>query len=159
MIDLVLCRRRRRNGIVHVGEPLVDDLGIVLDRRSFAGPKFHSLSLELLKIPFSVFELAAVVSPNVGFSFDLVEQVLGQLALTQDPVAFAWGSDGKFWVVEMADYPLGIDGKGKHGGRVRYLEDADGDGTYDKSTLFLEGIGYPTGVMPWRRIKPITCDV
>ncbi len=25
----------------------------------------------------------------------------------QDPIAFAWGPDGKLWVVEMGDYPLG----------------------------------------------------
>ena len=51
-----------------------------------------------------------------------------------DPVAFDWGPDGKLWVVEMADYPLGIDGKGAPGGRMRYLEDTDGDGKFDKST-------------------------
>ena len=27
--------------------------------------------------------------------------------LVQDPIAFAWGPDGKLWVVEMGDYPLG----------------------------------------------------
>ena len=35
--------------------------------------------------------------------------------LVQSPIAFAWGADGKFWVVEMGDYPLGVDGKGKPG--------------------------------------------
>ena len=70
--------------------------------------------------------------------------------LVKDPVEIAWGPDGKLWVVEMADYPRGMDGKGKSGGRVRFLEDTDGDGEYDKSTLFLEGLNYPTGVLPWR---------
>ena len=32
-----------------------------------------------------------------------------------------WGADGKLWVAEMADYPNGIDGHGKPGGRIRYL--------------------------------------
>ena len=77
--------------------------------------------------------------------------------LTMDPVAFAWGADGKLWVVEMADYPLGIDGKGMPGGRVRFLEDRDGDGRYDTSTLFLDGLRYPNGVMPWRRGVLVTC--
>ena len=27
----------------------------------------------------------------------------------------AFGPDGKLWVVEMADYPLGMDGQGKPG--------------------------------------------
>ena len=77
--------------------------------------------------------------------------------LTMDPVAFAWGADGKLWIVEMADYPLGIDGKGAPGGRVRYLVDRDGDGRYDSSTLFLDGLSYPNGIMPWRKGVLVTC--
>ena len=42
--------------------------------------------------------------------------------LTMDPIAFAWGPDGKFWIVEMADYPRGIDGRGKPGGRRDFCE-------------------------------------
>lgn len=71
--------------------------------------------------------------------------------LIADPVSFAWGSDGSLWVVEMADYPNGIDGQGKPGGRVRRLSDRDGDGRYDESTLFLEDLPFPTGVLPWRK--------
>lgn len=70
--------------------------------------------------------------------------------LTMDPVALAWGPDGKLWVAEMADYPRGVNGPGTPGGRVRFLEDADGDGRYDRSTLFLDGLKYPNGVAPWR---------
>src|SRR6185437_1439510 len=73
----------------------------------------------------------ASMKPRPGFSVELVAAE----PLVMDPVAFAWGADGKLWVVEMADYPRGIDGQGKFGGRVRCLEDADGDGRYDKSTL------------------------
>ncbi len=81
-----------------------------------------------------------------GFHVELVAAE----PLVKDPVAFDWGPDGKLWVAEMADYPLGIDEKGEFAGRVRYLEDTNGDGTFDKSTLFLEKLGYPTGVMAWR---------
>ena len=35
-------------------------------------------------------------------------------------------------------------------GRVRILEDTDNDGVYDKATTFLDGLNFPTGVMPWR---------
>jgi putative membrane-bound dehydrogenase-like protein len=71
--------------------------------------------------------------------------------LVLDPIGFEWGADGKLWVVEMGDYPLGLDGKGKPGGQVRILEDTDRDGRYDKATVFLDGLGFPTGVMPWRK--------
>ena len=66
------------------------------------------------------------------------------------PIDIAWGLDGKLWVVEMADYPMGIDGKGERGGRVRYLTDEDGDGRYDRSVLVREGLNFPTAVAPWR---------
>ncbi len=81
-----------------------------------------------------------------GFRVELVAAE----PLVMDPVAFDWGPDGKLWVAEMADYPLGLDGKGAPGGRVRYLEDTDGDGKFDKSTLFLDKISFPNGVMAWR---------
>ncbi len=77
--------------------------------------------------------------------------------LVKDPIAFEWGADGKLWVVEMGDYPLGIDGKGKPGGVVRFLEDTDGDGRYDRQTTFLDGLGFPTGVMPWRKGVLVAC--
>ncbi|MDF1859169.1 MAG: HEAT repeat domain-containing protein, partial [Verrucomicrobiales bacterium] len=76
-------------------------------------------------------------------------QLVAAEPLVQDPVAIDWGADGKLWVAEMADYPGGIDGKS--GGRIRYLEDSDGDGVYDKSNLFLEGLNYPSGVMSFRK--------
>ncbi|MGY8770042.1 MAG: PVC-type heme-binding CxxCH protein, partial [Pirellulales bacterium] len=76
-------------------------------------------------------------------------QLVAAEPLVKDPVAIDWGPDGKLWVVEMADYPLGIDGKGKPGGRVRFLEDTNNDGKYDKSTLFAEGLIFPNGVLCW----------
>src|SRR5690348_9023262 len=76
--------------------------------------------------------------------------------LVVDPVAFDWGPDGRLWVVEMRDYPSGITWKkegdefGKPGGRVKVLTDLDGDGKYDKATIFLDEIPFPTGVKVWR---------
>ena len=84
---------------------------------------------------------------HVREGFEL--QLVAAEPLVLDPVAIDWGIDGKLWVAEMADYPNGMDDKGKPGGRVRFLEDTDGDGRYDKSTLFLDGISFPNGVMAW----------
>ena len=33
---------------------------------------------------------------------------------------------------------------------MRVLEDTDGDGRYDKSTLFADGLNFPTGLLTWR---------
>ena len=90
-------------------------------------------------------EALKTIQVRDGFKVELIAAE----PLVKDPVAIDWGPDGKLWVVEMADYPLGIDGKGKPGGRVRFLEDTDKNGKYDKSTLFAEGLSYPTGILCW----------
>ncbi len=41
--------------------------------------------------------------------------------------------------------------KTKRAGRIRFLEDTDGDGQYDKTTLFLEGVPFPNGVIAWKK--------
>lgn len=67
-----------------------------------------------------------------------------------DPVAFDWDEQGRLWVIEMADYPLGMDGNGKAGGRVVRLEDTDSDGRYDKRHVIVSDLSYPTGILTWR---------
>ncbi len=96
------------------------------------------------KLPKEAIQSMRVTS---GHRVDLVAHE----PLTMDPVALDWGPDGKMWVAEMADYPRGIDDKGQPGGRIRYLEDTDGDGLYDKSTLFLDSVPFPNGVISWKK--------
>lgn len=81
-----------------------------------------------------------------GFKIELVASE----PLIVDPVAFDWAPDGSLYVVEMRDYPQGMDGKGKPGGRVKHLFDDNGDGVYDRATTFLDEIPFPTGVKVWR---------
>src|SRR6516162_6944209 len=83
------------------------------------------------------------VKPRPGFRAELVASE----PLIESPVAFDWGPD----------CPLGLDNKGKPGGRVVCLEDADGDGRYDKSTIFLDGLLFPTGVITWGKGVIVTC--
>jgi putative membrane-bound dehydrogenase-like protein len=97
--------------------------------------------------PTDIGEALKTIHVCPGFEVQLVAAE----PLVMDPVAIDWGPDGKLWVVEMADYPSGIDGNGKPGGRVRFLEDTTGDGQYDKSTLFAEGLSFPNGVLAWGR--------
>ena len=78
-------------------------------------------------------------------------QLVAAEPMVRDPVAIDWGPDGRLWVAEMADYPLGMNGNGTPGGRIRFLDDTDGNGTYDTSTVLLENVSFPTGVMAWGR--------
>ena len=70
--------------------------------------------------------------------------------LISDPVAFDWDVYGHLWVVEMADYPMGMDHRGKPGGRVRRLEDRNNDGVYDHGTLIADGLNFPNGILCWQ---------
>jgi putative membrane-bound dehydrogenase-like protein len=58
------------------------------------------------------------------------------------PVALCWDADGRMFVAEMIDYP-----RGPSAGRIRRLEDADGDGRYERATQFAEGLSFPNGVL------------
>jgi putative membrane-bound dehydrogenase-like protein len=120
----------------------------LVDRRSF-----NELLMNVDPTAKSAEAALRCLQARPGFK---VEQVVAE-PLVEDPIAFAWGPDGKLWVVEMGDYPLGVDGKGKPGGRVLLLEATKDDGKYDKCTVFLDKLPFPTGVMPWRKGVLITC--
>ncbi len=78
--------------------------------------------------------------------------------LVQDPVFIDWDEKGRAWVVEMGDYPFAAGEKTQDGkvgqervselqmGRVKILTDTDGDGDYDRASLFLSGLHHPTGL-------------
>jgi putative membrane-bound dehydrogenase-like protein len=61
-----------------------------------------------------------------------------------DPVAMAFDEDGRLFVVEMRDYSEDYD---LRLGRIRLLEDRDGDGRYETSTVFAEDLAWPTAVI------------
>lgn len=76
-----------------------------------------------------------------------------------DPVAIKFDEDGRMWVAEMHDYPLGPirSGSGKRTekeaepmSRIKILEDADGDGRFEKATTFADKLSFVTGVQPWK---------
>jgi putative membrane-bound dehydrogenase-like protein len=66
------------------------------------------------------------------------------------PVALTFDEEGRLFVVEMRDYPYGFGPKHKPGGTIRLLEDLDGDGKFEKSTIFAEGLSFPTSIAPWK---------
>ena len=61
-----------------------------------------------------------------------------------DPVAMAFDEDGRLFVAEMRGYPNGGVGTGNvTSGRIKMLEDRDGDGFYENGTVFAEGLRFP----------------
>ena len=79
-----------------------------------------------------------------GFRIELVAAE----PLVVDPIAMAFDENGRLFVVEMRDYPERRN-QTPHLGRVRLLEDTDGDGRFDKSTVYVDNLPWPTAVICW----------
>jgi putative membrane-bound dehydrogenase-like protein len=68
-----------------------------------------------------------------------------------DPVAMAFDEDGRLYVAEMRGYPnAGVATGNISSGRIKRLEDRDGDGYFETATVFADGLRFPTGIMPWQ---------
>lgn len=66
-----------------------------------------------------------------------------------DPVDMVFDEKGNAFVVEMPDYPfMPEDGKGV--GRIRMLQDTDGDGRIDNAIIFADSILEATSILPWK---------
>jgi putative membrane-bound dehydrogenase-like protein len=98
-------------------------------------------------LPLSPQQSRGTIRPKPG----MIVELMAAEPLVVSPVAIDFGPDGRLWVAEMIDYPMGTKGDYRPGGRVRVLEDTDGDGKYDKATVFLDNIPFPTGLTVWRK--------
>ncbi|MEO6811807.1 MAG: PVC-type heme-binding CxxCH protein, partial [Isosphaeraceae bacterium] len=66
--------------------------------------------------------------------------------LITDPVSVCYDADGKMYVVEMRGYPYP---EKVASGNVKLLVDTDGDGRFDKGTIFVDDLSWPTSVVPY----------
>jgi putative membrane-bound dehydrogenase-like protein len=99
------------------------------------------------KGPLSPREEQATFRLPKGFEIDLVASEPDVI----DPVAMAFDEEGRIFVAEMPGYPNGGVATGKiTSGRIKVLEDRDGDGVYESSRIYADSLRFPTGVLPWR---------
>ncbi len=66
------------------------------------------------------------------------------------PVEMAFDESGKIYVAEMMDYPNDPPAGKPARSRIRLLEDTDGDGKPDKTTIFADNVLAVSGFMPWK---------
>ena len=74
-----------------------------------------------------------------------IEQVAAE-PLVADPVAIAFDEDARLYAVEMRGYSENRD---ERLSRVSLLVDENEDGRFDKSTVFVDGLAWPTAVFCW----------
>jgi putative membrane-bound dehydrogenase-like protein len=98
------------------------------------------LKAELPRIPpHEPADALSTIQVNPGVR---IEQVAAE-PLVASPVAMAFDANGRLFVVEMRDYS---EQDKERLGRVRLLEDTDGDGRFDKATVYAADISWPTAV-------------
>ncbi len=92
--------------------------------------------------------LPAVETTNAIKTFQIKKGFRVELVASEpnvvSPIALSFDENGRMFVVEMIDYSERRD---EHLGRIRMLEDTDGDGRFDKSTVYAENLAWPTGVI------------
>lgn len=113
-------------------------------------------SLEEQRIPATEpDEVEATFRVKDGFEM----QLLAAEPLVTDPIALAYDENGRAFVAEMRDYPYADPETARDWaeqtnqapiGRIRMLEDTDGDGQFDDSIIFADSLSWPTGIAVWK---------
>jgi putative membrane-bound dehydrogenase-like protein len=110
-----------------------------------------SLAEELPRIPpVEPANVLATFHLEHGFQLELVASE----PLVASPVDACFDENGRMYVAEMRDYPFSWEptklnprgGGKKDAGVIRLLEDTNGDGKFEKSTVFADKLTWPTSV-------------
>src|SRR5690606_30127828 len=109
------------------------------EEEKMAGPMVDPDKLHVQ--PLSPWEALSTFEVEDGFEIELVASEPDVV----DPMAIEFDENGRMYVVEMRYYPL-IDSVSANLGRIRLLEDTDGNGVFDKSTIFADNLRFPTAV-------------
>ncbi|MEZ4830377.1 MAG: cytochrome C, partial [Bacteroidia bacterium] len=81
-----------------------------------------------------------------GFRMELVASE----PMVEEPVWIAWDGEGKMYVAQMRTYMQNADAQEENEpwSRISVLEDLDGDGRMDKSTIFIDSLVLPRILLP-----------
>ncbi len=125
-------------------------------RDRYLNPRETDLSLGLEVDPRDVPDIPPVEPDKVLDTFRIKKgfrlELVAHEPMVVDPIQMAFDEDGRLYVVEMRWYQsetrtdLMFD---ERIGRIRLLEDVDGDGRFDKSSIFADRLRYPSAVIPY----------
>lgn len=112
-----------------------------------ATPESETFGKNLPRIPpKSPAESMKSIRMQKGFKVELVASE----PLLRDPAAVDFDERGRMYVAELPPYNSYVVKDFKVKSSVRLLEDIDGDGKFDKSTIFADGLNYATAVACWK---------
>ncbi len=86
----------------------------------------------------------------IHFSGDFHAELFAAEPEVMSPVEMVFDENGKIYVAEMMDYPEDPPAGKPARSRIRLLEDTNGDGKIDRSTVFADHVLAVSGIMPWK---------
>ncbi|MEZ5399756.1 MAG: c-type cytochrome [Bryobacteraceae bacterium] len=112
------------------------------------------------KAPSSGLDTKAALQ-SLRFSEDFHAEVFASEPNIADPVEVVFDDRGRAFVAEMLDLPDDPPTGKSARGRIRMLEDTDGDGKVDKATVFAENVNQCSGLIPWKGglIVPVSPEI
>lgn len=95
--------------------------------------------------PLSPEEALKTFKIEEGFRIELVAAE----PMVEAPIAISFDDQGRMYVVEMRGYMRDVEGttENEPTGRIKLLEDTDGDGRMDKASVFVDELVMPRSVM------------
>ena len=117
---------------MQIANPSYSDATIPNYERRNPAPKLQEAlspqqSMSLMQVP-------------VGFEL----QLFASEPQVINPIFMNWDERGRLWVIETVDYPNEVKTDDIADDRIKILEDTDGDGKADKSTIFADKLNIPT---------------
>lgn len=83
-------------------------------------------------------------------TFQLAEGFRLEVAASEpnvtDPIAMSFDANGRLYVAEMRGYPFDPPPGGEPAGRIRLLDDEDGDGVFETARVFADRLHWPSGI-------------
>lgn len=119
------------------------------DRTANRGPEKVELKFKLPAPPvLTPAESLKAMKLQPGFRIECIASE----PMIETPVSMSWDPQGRLYVVEMRDYMNDVNGGGEDQptGRVKRLEDTNGDGIMDKATVFADNLLMPRSVTAFR---------
>ena len=123
---------------VLIGSALTDD------KSQDAADKDYSAELPRLA-PKSPADSVKAMKLKAGFHAEIVAAE----PLIRSPMAMDFDEFGRAFVVELPEYNQYGSAKPHGKGAIKLLEDTNGDGRYDKATVYVDDLNYPTAVACW----------
>ncbi|MEO6750769.1 MAG: PVC-type heme-binding CxxCH protein [Opitutus sp.] len=129
-----------------VGLPLAADT-LTTRNPNPSPPAASSAAIDPVKdlprfLPVEARDAVATWTVKPGFKL----QLAAHEPQVRDPIAITFDENGRMFVCEMIDYSERRDAH-PHLGRISLLEDKDGDGIYETSTVFADDLPLPTGLI------------